>query len=193
MNIEELAKEHAQWSEETFGAVSHKGPMEHLREEALEAKENPVVGEFADCLALVLDGSRRAGHSLDDLLIAFEEKLKVNKLREWPKAIEGQPCNHLKEVSKEPIAHNIGTAYCEVGESAHFGAHFFSDSGTINTNCAGPEMQFNIAIYLNLDAIELRHPKTGLAAKILLKPLLENSARRLAEAVELKRKREAAE
>jgi Protein of unknown function (DUF550) len=84
----DLVDNHSDWSRETFGSDEVRGPngpLERLEKEAKEAKENPKdIMEYADCLLLVLDASRRAGFSVYQLLKAAQEKVKMNKRRTWP-------------------------------------------------------------------------------------------------------------
>ena len=71
-----------------FGPSSYRGPrgpLEHLKREAGEAQEKPNdISEFADCLILVLDATRRAGFSRQALLQAAILKVYQNAQREWP-------------------------------------------------------------------------------------------------------------
>jgi hypothetical protein len=95
--------EHAAWSQATFGWDWERGPigaLKHLSKEALEAAEN--VGdleEYADCLLLLFDATRRAGFSLDELLTAAFLKLDKNKKRQWQKPTAGdQPIEHVEGI-----------------------------------------------------------------------------------------------
>ncbi|MEO0679008.1 MAG: dATP/dGTP pyrophosphohydrolase domain-containing protein [Pseudomonadota bacterium] len=89
---------HAEWSEATFGADKGPlGPLKHLAKEAAEAAEGPGnPAEFADCLFLVFDAARRAGHGFDVLFDAACAKLEVLKARTYPEAVEGEPCEHVQ-------------------------------------------------------------------------------------------------
>jgi len=87
-----LYSDHAAWSQVTFGTDTERGPLgplKHLEKEAREAQQEPFNAyEHADCLLLVLDASRRSGLTLQALIHAAEQKLVVNKQREWPKGRE---------------------------------------------------------------------------------------------------------
>ena len=79
------------WSFDTFGPPEHrgpKGPLDHLRKEALEAyqetDEEKRKEEIADCLFLVFDAAHRAGLSYAELAAVAMRKLEKNKLRSWP-------------------------------------------------------------------------------------------------------------
>lgn len=104
LNILVLAREHAAWSQATFGNDSERGPLgplKHLEKEAKEAQESPQdSSEYADCLLLVLDAARRAGIQIDDLVVAAYEKLQINKARTWPAPIADAPVEHVKTIRR---------------------------------------------------------------------------------------------
>lgn len=81
VNLNVLHRRLGEWSDATFGA--DRGPvppLQHLRREVVEAIENPHdAEEYADCMLLLFDASRRAGISLDDLLMATAAKLVANE------------------------------------------------------------------------------------------------------------------
>jgi len=102
----------AEWSQATFGTDVERGPLgptKHLAKEVLcellgldrghvggvleHAKYDPTLftaEEFADCLFLIFDAARRAGFTFEQLRIAVNEKLKVNRARRWgPKSADG--------------------------------------------------------------------------------------------------------
>jgi len=107
-----LYSDHAAWSQVTFGTDTERGPLgplKHLEKEAREAQQEPFNAyEHADCLLLVLDASRRSGLTLQALIHAAEQKLAVNKQREWPKGREpddmiqhtGPPSNTIRTCNK---------------------------------------------------------------------------------------------
>jgi len=92
---------HAQWSRKTFGEDHERGPqgpLKHLIKEAEEAMDCPSdPHEFADCMFLVMDASRRAGHDINALLYAMVEKLEILKGRTYQKVPDGNPSFHIKE------------------------------------------------------------------------------------------------
>lgn len=95
---ERIRREHAEWSDATFGDVSPIGPLKHLSKEALEAAAEPDdLSEWADMQFLLWDAQRRAGISDDEITAAMVEKLAVNKQREWPEPKDGEPRLHIKE------------------------------------------------------------------------------------------------
>lgn len=104
--LDELARDQAEWSQATFGADTERGPLgalRHLEKEAREAQAAPSdVTEYADCLILLLDASRRAGFTPMELIAAARDKMRVNRSRAWPKPVEGQPCEHVKDCDHVP-------------------------------------------------------------------------------------------
>lgn len=101
---EQVRREHAEWSQATFGNVGPVGPLKHLSKEALEAAEQPGdLSEWADMQFLLWDAQRRAGITDDQITQAMIEKLAVNKQREWPEPKDGEPRLHIKE-QPAPVA-----------------------------------------------------------------------------------------
>ncbi|WP_228294166.1 DUF550 domain-containing protein [Klebsiella oxytoca] len=97
---EQVRREHAEWSQATFGNVGPVGPLKHLSKEALEAAAEPGdLSEWADMQFLLWDAQRRAGITDEQITQAMIEKLAVNKLREWPEPKDGEPRLHIKEQS----------------------------------------------------------------------------------------------
>lgn len=97
---EQVRREHAEWSQATFGNVGPVGPLKHLRKEALEAAEQPGdLSEWADIQFLLWDAQRRAGITDEQITQAMIEKLAVNKQRSWPEPKDGEPRLHIKEQS----------------------------------------------------------------------------------------------
>ena len=92
-----VRREHAAWSQATFGDVGPVGPLKHLSKEALEAAAEPSdLTEWADMQFLLWDAQRRAGISDEQITLAMVEKLAVNKQREWPEPKDGEPRLHIK-------------------------------------------------------------------------------------------------
>lgn len=95
---ERIRREHAEWSDATFGNVGPVGPLKHLSKEALEAAAAPSDPlEWADMQFLLWDAQRRAGITDEQITQAMVEKLAVNKQREWPEPKDGEPRLHIKE------------------------------------------------------------------------------------------------
>ena len=96
MAREQVRREHAKWSQVTFGDVGPVGPLKHLSKEALEAAAEPGdLSEWADMQFLLWDAQRRAGISDEQITMAMVEKLAVNKQREWPEPKDGEPRQHV--------------------------------------------------------------------------------------------------
>jgi hypothetical protein len=100
----ELVSRHSEWSQATFGTDAERGPLgalKHLEKEARECQtaETPddLREELADCLLLLLDASRRAGFKPMDLVRAAQAKMTKNRSRKWPKPVDGQPCEHVRD------------------------------------------------------------------------------------------------
>lgn len=95
---ERIRREHAEWSDATFGDVGPIGPLKHLSKEALEAAAEPDdLSEWADMQFLLWDAQRRAGITDKQITLAMVKKLAVNKKREWPEPKDGEPRLHIKE------------------------------------------------------------------------------------------------
>lgn len=101
---ERIRREHAEWSDKTFGDVGPVGPLKHLSKEALEAAAAPSDPlEWADMQFLLWDAQRRAGITDKQITWAMVEKLEVNKKREWPEPKDGEPRLHMKESDNSPV------------------------------------------------------------------------------------------
>lgn len=95
---ERIRREHAEWSDATFGDVGPIGPLKHLSKEALEAAAEPDdLSEWADMQFLLWDAQRRAGIRDEQINQAMIEKLAINKSRQWPEPKDGEPRLHIKE------------------------------------------------------------------------------------------------
>lgn len=95
-------REHSEWSQETFGLDTERGPsgpLNHLLKEVKEALENPKdLEEYADCVFLIFDAARRAGFTYTDVTQACFRKLEKNKTRKWAKpTAPDQPIEHIRE------------------------------------------------------------------------------------------------
>lgn len=99
-------REHAEWSQSTFGRDSERGPtgpLKHLAKEVQEALSDPTdITEYADLVLLAFDAARRAGLTHNGLLTACRNKLAVNKARQWPKASGDEPVEHVRGEEEQP-------------------------------------------------------------------------------------------
>lgn len=77
-----------EFSNNTFGPPSHRGPigpLDHLEKEIQETLDNPTdIKEYVDCFFLIIDATRRAGFNIIEFEQACWEKLEENKARNWP-------------------------------------------------------------------------------------------------------------
>ncbi|HFQ8410197.1 TPA: dATP/dGTP pyrophosphohydrolase domain-containing protein [Klebsiella pneumoniae] len=107
---DQVRREHAEWSQATFGDVGPVGPLKHLSKEALEAAAEPGdLSEWADIQFLLWDAQRRAGIADEQITQAMIEKLAVNKQREWPEPKDGEPRLHIK-AQPAPVVPDAATA-----------------------------------------------------------------------------------
>ncbi|EDU1960283.1 DUF550 domain-containing protein [Salmonella enterica] len=108
---ERIRREHAEWSDATFGDVGPIGPLKHLSKEALEAAAEPDdLSEWADMQFLLWDAQRRAGIRDEQINQAMIEKLAINKARQWPEPKDGEPRQHIKELPapvKQPSSDDV--------------------------------------------------------------------------------------
>ncbi|EOD2837391.1 DUF550 domain-containing protein [Raoultella ornithinolytica] len=122
---EQVRREHAEWSQATFGNVGPVGPQKHLSKEALEAAAEPGdLSEWADMQFLMWDAQRRAGITDEQITQAMFEKLAVNKQRSWPEPKDGEPRLHIK-AQPAPEKYNIGDATMR---------HIFTPTGMTNVS-----------------------------------------------------------
>ncbi|ECJ3537803.1 DUF550 domain-containing protein [Salmonella enterica] len=127
---ERIRREHAEWSDKTFGDVGPIGPLKHLSKEALEAAADPSDPlEWADMQFLLWDAQRRAGISDEQITQAMVEKLAVNKQREWPVPRDGEPRLHIKDMPApvmpeelHPDTQNLAANFCTALAEKLYGA-----------------------------------------------------------------------
>lgn len=97
-DLDAVRGDHAAWSAETFGGVGPVGALKHLAKEAQEAAEAPSdPEEYVDCQFLIWDAMRRAGISDAEFLEHARAKLEKLRGRTYPEAVEGQPCEHVRD------------------------------------------------------------------------------------------------
>ncbi len=108
---ERIRREHAEWSDATFGDVGPIGPLKHLSKEALEAAADPSEPlEWADMQFLLWDAQRRMGISDEFITRAMIEKLEINKSRQWPEPKDGEPRLHIKEQPAPVVPDEMATS-----------------------------------------------------------------------------------
>lgn len=115
---EKVRREHAEWSQATFGDVGPVGPLKHLSKEALEAAAEPRdLSEWADMQFLLWDAQRRAGISDGEITAAMEEKLKVNMARQWPEPKDGEPRLHIKAAPQQEVTQALAKGMERYGDA----------------------------------------------------------------------------
>ncbi|MBL6226386.1 DUF550 domain-containing protein [Salmonella enterica subsp. enterica serovar Typhimurium] len=108
---ERIRREHAEWSDKTFGDVGPVGPLKHLSKEALETAAEPGdLSELADMQFLLWDAQRRAGITDKQITRAMVEKLEINKTRQWPEPKDGEPRLHIKEQPESVVPEEMATS-----------------------------------------------------------------------------------
>lgn len=133
---EQVRREHAAWSQATFGDVGPVGPLKHLSKEALEAAAEPGdLSEWADMQFLLWDAQRRVGISDKQITLAMVEKLAVNKQREWPEPKDGEPRQHIKELAAPVVSFyrdgiNAAAKWVDQQREAYDSEHGWSDPDT---------------------------------------------------------------
>lgn len=127
---DQIRREHAEWSDATFGDVGPIGPLKHLSKEALEAAAEPDdLSEWADMQFLLWDAQRRAGITDEQITQAMIEKLAINKARQWPEPKDGEPRQHIKEqpapvmpAELHPDTQNLVADFCTALAEKLYGA-----------------------------------------------------------------------
>ncbi|MEM0547416.1 dATP/dGTP pyrophosphohydrolase domain-containing protein [Salmonella enterica] len=149
---ERIRREHAEWSDKTFGDVGPVGPLKHLSKEALEAAADPSDPlEWADMQFLLWDAQRRMGISDEFITRVMIEKLEINKSRQWPEPKDGEPRLHIKEQSapvipdgwiscSERMPDEIGRYWCYVEEQNDLGKSHYQWNCSWNGDKWGGEM-----------------------------------------------------
>lgn len=127
---EQIRREHAKWSDATFGNVGPVGPLKHLSKQAIEAAADPSDPlEWADMQFLLWDAQRRIGISDDFITKAMIEKLEINKKRQWPEPKDGEPRLHINTQSAQPVSEPyklpIEAPYGYFAFNQHHGEEFF--------------------------------------------------------------------
>lgn len=83
-DIEELQRNIVEWLDGVHPERREMAVWAKLYEEAGEAMVDPKdIDEWADIIIVLLDLAMRYGHYMDDILMVANQKLEVNKNREW--------------------------------------------------------------------------------------------------------------
>ncbi len=108
-SLENLFKEHQEFAKKRFPESTWESSLRGLEREIKEVEsaradyyvidhheERRALGlEYVDCFMYLLDSMNRVGFSTYDLKELFEEKLQINKNREWKKNKDGS-YSHVK-------------------------------------------------------------------------------------------------
>ena len=95
-------KEITQWQRETFGEATPFSKIAHLREEIVELEDDLFAQakdrrlEFADCFLLLFGAASADGMSYEDICLAIDEKMVINRGRSWGNPNELGVVNHIK-------------------------------------------------------------------------------------------------
>ncbi|HDU3753760.1 TPA: DUF550 domain-containing protein [Klebsiella pneumoniae subsp. pneumoniae] len=128
---DQVRREHAEWSQATFGNVGPIGPLKHLSKEALEAAAEPDdLSEWADMQFLLWDAQRGAGITDEQITKAMIEKLAVNKARVWPEPKDGEPRLHIKEQPSAVVLDEIECDICGHISTDPEGRHHCSEDNS---------------------------------------------------------------
>lgn len=135
---EQVRREHAEWSQATFGNVGPIGPLKHLRREVLETIKKPHdLIEWADMQFLLWDAQSRAGITDEQITQAMTEKLAVNKLREWPEPKDGEPRLHTKEQPASLVPEDVRQALSKMDDE------IIAELDTEESDCRADMLQEN--------------------------------------------------
>lgn len=97
-----------EWQKETFKTANSVSKLWHLLQEVRELRqafnefdERAIRMEFADCFILLMGAAASAGLSHADILNCIEEKMIINKSRNWGTPDANGVVNHIEENPKD--------------------------------------------------------------------------------------------
>ena len=105
--LESIINDFYEWQLETFPQADQLSKIYHLKQEVkelIEAIEAPgikpsdidkVEMEYADCFMLLFGSAMIAGYTLDDIATMIQDKLAINRNREWGKPDKNGVVKHL--------------------------------------------------------------------------------------------------
>lgn len=94
-------KEVTEWQNKTFGKATSLSKIAHLKKEIKELiadikSDNPNKrSEFADCFILLFGAAASDGMSYEDICDAIDEKMAINREREWGEPDAEGVVNHV--------------------------------------------------------------------------------------------------
>lgn len=107
-NIVQLERERMIWSLDTFPQATAISSLRKLEGEIKEVEEaldkeifwlserDALAEEYADCLMCLFDSAGRVGFDVEEIIKAFEIKLRKNKKRVWKKNSDNT-YSHIKK------------------------------------------------------------------------------------------------
>jgi hypothetical protein len=97
LDFEQMENERFAWSVETFPGSTTQSALDHLKDEIKEIEAEPTdLTEYADSLALIMEAAGRAGFTSRQVLIAYRDKMEINRGRKWMR-LENGSYKHVKE------------------------------------------------------------------------------------------------
>lgn len=97
LDFEKMENDRLAWSKETFPDSTTQSALEHLKDEIKEIEAEPTNPvEYADALALIMEAAGRSGISARQVLIAYRDKMEINKGRKWSR-LENGSYKHIEE------------------------------------------------------------------------------------------------
>jgi hypothetical protein len=108
--FEEVFKDFAQFSKDTFVKSTASSSLIHLRDEIDEVvselwlkdrqpgtfNRKELLAEYADCFLCLISSATRADVTVEELVKAMDEKTQINKGREWTERPNGT-YKHVKK------------------------------------------------------------------------------------------------
>jgi NTP pyrophosphatase (non-canonical NTP hydrolase) len=91
------------WQKETFTQATPLSAINHLKEELVELIDSAHLGnrqdatkEYADCFLLLFGSAALYGLSYDDICKAINDKMEINKARQWGKVNDQGYVKHIE-------------------------------------------------------------------------------------------------
>lgn len=100
--MKELFNQIIEWQNETFKKATSISKLAHLKKELKELEDDLAFVrpqrrlEFADCFILLFGAASKDGMTYEEIVLAIEEKLKINKSRSWGEPDENGVVEHIK-------------------------------------------------------------------------------------------------
>jgi len=95
----DIIKQHIEFTSSTFPKSTANGALIHMQREIAEVMEETdpckLAIEYADCLGCLLDSANRSGITPDKLFKSFQDKIEINKYRQWKYNGDGS-YSHIK-------------------------------------------------------------------------------------------------